>query len=505
MVGDYPLVNIDTREAQVENIKYPMAGMTSEEVTLGVFDMKTYTTVFMKTGEPKDHYLTCVTWDPTEKFIYIAELNRDQNDLKLNKYNALTGDFVATLFEEKNDDYVEPLHPLYFLKNKPDEFIWFSQRDGYQHLYLYNTKGVLLKQITSGYWVVTDYLGTDDKERFVFFTATKDGPIQNNIYSVDLKTGNYQRISPDHGTHYGMVSHSGDYVIDIYSSTEIVREYDMLDAKGNIVQVLQENSDPLKDYDLGKTSVFTIKAEDGTDLYCSMITPADFDSTKKYPVFLYVYGGPHSQLVTDSWLGGAGLFLNYIAEQGYVVFTLDNHGTSNRGLAFEQAIFRNLGTLEVADQMKGVEYLKYLPFVDPARIGVNGWSYGGFMTLSLMLKNPGVFKAACAGGPVIDWKYYEVMYGERYMDTPESNPEGYKNASLLNYVDQLTGKVLIINGTMDKTVVWQNSLTFIKKCVDEGKQLDYFVYPDHEHNVRGKDRVHLYQKIADFFDENLKK
>ncbi len=504
MVTDYPLVNIDTRIAEVENIKYPMAGMTSEEVTLGVFDMNTYNTVYMKTGEPKDHYLTCVTWDPSGKYIYIAELNRDQNHLKLNKYDVSTGDFVKTLFEEKNDDYVEPLYPLYFMKNKPEQFIWMSQRDGYQHLYLYNTNGELLNQITKGEWVVTEYLGTDAKEKHVYFLATKDSPIQKNIYSAELKTGQITRISPDHGTHQAKVSHSGSSIIDSYSSTDIVREYKIEDAKGNVVQILQENVNPLKEYDLGETTVFPVKAEDGTDLYCTMIKPADFDPANKYPVFLYVYGGPHSQLVNDSWLGGSGLFLNYIAQHGYVVFILDNRGTSNRGLAFEQAIFRHLGTLEVEDQMQGVRYLKSLPYVDTTRIGVDGWSYGGFMTLSLTLKNPGVFKTACAGGPVVDWKYYEVMYGERYMDTPESNPEGYKNASLLNYVDNLTGKILVINGTMDKTVVWQNSLSFIKKCVDEGKQLDYFVYPDHEHNVRGKDRVHLYQKIVDFFDENLK-
>ena len=503
MVADYPLVDIEPRIAEVKNIKYPMAGQTSEEVTLGVYDMKTGDIVFMKTGEPKDHYLTSITWDPTEKYIYIALLNRDQNHLKLNKYDIQTGDLVKTLFEEKQDKYVEPEHPLYFLKSNLGKFVWFSERDGFQHLYLYNTDGELLKQLTKGEWVVTEYLGTDEKEKTIFFTATKDSPIQQNIYSVEIKSGKITRISPDHGTHRGLVSFSGEYIIDIYSSTDVASEYKMLNSKGKLIRILLENDDPLKDYNLGEMSIFTVKADDGTDLYCRIIKPSDFNPSKKYPVFFYVYGGPHSQLVNDSWLGAAGIFQNYMAQQGYVVFTMDNHGTGNRGLEFEQAVFRNLGTIELNDQMKGVEYLKTLDFVDKDRIGVDGWSYGGFLTISLFLKNPGVFKVACAGGPVIDWKYYEVMYGERYMDTPETNPEGYENACLLNYIDQLDGKLLVINGTMDPTVVWQNSLTFIKKCVDEGKQLDYFTYPGHGHNVRGKDRKHLYEKIRMYFDENL--
>ena len=218
---------------------------------------------------------------------------------------------------------------------------------------------------------------------------------------------------------------------------------------------------------------------------------------------MYVYGGPHDQEVSDSWLGGAGLTLNYYAEKGFLVFTIDNHGTANRGRDFEQAIFRNLGTIEVQDQMVGVNYLKSLPYVDSTRIGVDGWSYGGFMTISMMLKNPGVFKVGVAGGPVIDWQYYEVMYGERYMDTPQENPEGYKNASLLNYVDSLSGKLMIIHGTMDPTVVWQNSLLFLQEAIKKGKQVDYFVYPGAGHGVGYADRDHLNEKIFEYFKENL--
>lgn len=503
MVADYPLVDITTRIAEVKNIKYPMAGMTSHEVTLKVYNLETGKTVTMKTGGPADHYLTSITWGPQGKFIYIGILNRGQNHLKLNKYDALTGEFVATLFEEKDPKYVEPEHPMYFLQDSDDKFIWFSERDGWDHLYLYNTKGELIKQLTKGNWVVTDLLGFYGKNK-VWITATKESPLESNIYSVNIKTSKIQRITPNHGTHRALINGSGKYIIDIFSSTDVSREYLLLDKKGKELRVIKKDKQPLADYNLGKMSIFTLKSNADDDLYCRLIKPIDFDSTKQYPVIVYVYGGPHAQLITDSWLGGAGLFLNYLAEQGFLIFTLDNRGSANRGRDFEQIIHRNVGVHEVADQMVGVNYLKTLPFVDTTKIGVDGWSYGGFMTINLMLSNPGVFKVAVAGGPVIDWKYYEVMYGERYMDTPDENPEGYKNSSLLNKVDNLEGKLLIIHGTSDPTVVWQNSLQFIKTAIDKDKDIDYFVYPGHGHNVRGINRAHLYKKITRFFNDYLK-
>ncbi|NOX84590.1 MAG: S9 family peptidase [Chlorobi bacterium] len=504
MVADYPLVDINQRIAKVKNIKYPMAGETSQEVTLGVYDLETGKTVFMKTGEPKDHYLTAVTWGPESKTIYIAILNRDQNHLKLNRYDVATGALQKTLFEEENPKYVEPENPLYFRPEHNDEFIWQSERDGYNHLYLFNTDGKLLKQLTKGDWVVTDFLGYYGKEKNeVWFLSTKTSPLQKNIYKVNIENGKITRISPDHGTHYALISKSGKYVIDIFSSTDITRKYQLVDSKGKTVRVIQKDKDPLADYKLGQMTISTLRAPDGTELYYRLIKPVDFDSTKKYPVIVYVYGGPHAQLVTDSWLGGAGLFLNFLAERGYIIFTLDNRGSANRGLAFEQAIFRNVGTIETKDQMVGINFLESLPYVDTSRIGVDGWSYGGFMTLTLKLRHPEIFKVAVAGGPVIDWKYYEVMYGERYMDTPQTNPEGYKKASVLNYVKNMNGKALVIHGTMDPTVVWQHSLLFIEKAVSLNKQVDYFVYPGHGHGVGGKDRVNLNEKIWEYFRDNL--
>jgi len=508
MVTDYPLVHItelSDRIAEEENIKYPMAGMKSHHVTVGVFDPVTQKKIFLNTGEPADQYLTNITWSPDEKYIFIQVLNRGQNFMKLNQYDAATGDFVKTLFEERNDDYVEPLHPLYFLKTKPDEFIYQSQVDGYNHLYLYDTDGKLIKQLTKGKWVVTDFIGLDSKDSKAFYISTEVSPLERHIYSVNLSNGKMIRISKAEGMHDAYASDDGKYLLDDYSSKTLPLEYTLETSDGKLLQTLLKNSNPFKDYKMPEMTIFTIKAKDSTDLYCRLIKPVDFDPNKKYPVIVYVYGGPHDQMITDSWLGGSSVSLHYLASKGYVVFTLDNHGSANRGLAFEQAIFRNLGTIELEDQMLGVKYLKKLSYVDTTRIGVHGWSFGGFMTVSLMLKQPDVFKAAVAGGPVIDWKFYEVMYGERYMDTPDENPVGYDNANLLNYAKNLKGKLLIIHGTADPTVVWQNSLSFVRKCIDEGEQLDYFVYPEQEHNMTGKDRVHLYHKIENYFNDYLKK
>jgi len=503
MVSDYPLVNVDERVARVESTKYPMAGMASEQVKLVIYNLSDASSVTINTGEPAEQYLTCVTWDPSEKYIYIALLNRDQNHLRLNKYDIETGMLVKTLFEEANEKYVEPENPLHFVNSKPDQFIWTSERDGFQHLYLYNTNGDLLRQLTAGQWMVTSYLGTDPAGTKAFFESTITGPLNQEICSVDLKTGKITVLSSHTGTHNAILNENGKYLIDTWSDTTVCREYTVIDDKGKMLQVLSTVKDPLEGYAVGETRIFTLKAPDNTELFCRMILPPGMDPAMKHPVIVYVYGGPHAQLISNSWLGGANYFLNYLAQEGYIVFTLDNRGSANRGLAFEQAIFRQAGTVEVEDQMVGVEYLRSLPWVDGERIGVNGWSYGGFMTLSLMLKKPEAFKAGACGGPVTDWKYYEVMYGERYMDTPQNNPEGYQKASLLDKAGNLQGDLLIIHGTSDPVVVWQHSQALLKQFISEGKLVEYFIYPGHGHGVGGKDRLHLNRKLEKFFDDHL--
>lgn len=504
MVADYPLIDYTTFPASLKIIKYPMNGQTSEEVTLGVYDIAQKKTVYIKTEGPKDQYLTAITWDPSEDFIYIGVLNRDQNYLKYNKYNVRTGEFVKTLFEEKDEKYVEPQHPAIFLPQTPNQFLWYSQRDGYMHLFLYDTDGNLINKVTKGSWVVTDFYGFSENENEIFIQSTAECSIQRHIYKINIHSGKMDILTQDHGTHNAIFSSDMKLFIDKYSSKDEPNVINIVGENGKIKERLLKAENPLKKYDLGEMKIGKIKAADGkTDLFYRLITPPNFDSKKKYPTIIYVYGGPHAQLVTDSWLGGASLWQQYMAQQGYVMFTLDNRGSSNRGLDFENVTFRNLGNVEMKDQMKGVEFLKTLPYVDQNRIGVHGWSFGGFMTSNLMTTYPDVFKVGVAGGPVIDWKYYEVMYGERYMDTPETNPEGFENSSILNKIGNLKGKLLIIHGGVDPVVVPQNSQDLLLKSQKLGVQVDFYPYPNSEHNVRGKGRIHLMQKVTDYFDTYL--
>jgi dipeptidyl-peptidase 4 len=507
MVGNYPIINWNEREAVNKDIKYPMAGMTSENVTLVIFDVATGKKVTIQTGEPKEQYLTMVSWEPTGKHIFIGILNRDQNHLKFNKYNASTGEFIKTLFEEKATTWVEPQHALTFLPNNPTQFIYQTDFNGYNQMYLYNTDGKLIKNLGFKDVVVTNLLGFDAKNAKINYIGTTNNGLDRQLFQVDLKTGKTVQLTTVSGTHNASVSSDGTMILDQYSNTTTPNEISILNIKTKMVNttlVKAENPFTGK-IDLPRIEMVTLTSPDGkTPLNGRLIYPANFDATKKYPVMVYVYGGSHAQLVTNKWLGGAGYFDMYMAQQGYVVFTLDNRGSDARGKRFCDVTHRNLGVNEMADQMKGVEFLKSKSFVDANKIGVFGWSFGGFMTTSLLTSQPDTFKVGVAGGPVIDWKYYEIMYGERYMDTPQDNPEGYAKTSLLDKVKNLKGRLLIIHGAQDPVVVQQHSMNFIEASIKAGKQVDYFLYPNHEHNVGGRDRIHMYAKIADYFDVHLK-
>ncbi len=508
MVANYPITNWNEREAINKDIKYPMAGMTSENVTLVVFDVTSGKKVTIQTGEPKEQYLTMVSWEPTGKNIFIGILNREQNHLKFNKYDAQTGAFVKTLFEEKASTWVEPQHALIFVPNNPSQFIYQTDFNGYNQMYLYNTDGKLLKNLGFGDVIVKDFLGFDNSASKINYIGTANNGLDRQLYQVDLKSGKTIQLTSISGTHNASVSSDGTMVLDQYSNVTTPNEISILNIKtkmANTTLVKADNPFTGK-IDMPKMELVTITSADGkTPLNARIIYPSNFDAAKKYPVMVYVYGGSHAQLVTNRWLGGAGYFDYYMAQQGYVVFTLDNRGSDARGKKFCDVNHRQLGVNEMADQMKGVEFLKSKSFVDQDKIGVFGWSFGGFMTTTLMTNQTDTFKVGVAGGPVIDWKYYEIMYGERYMDTPQENPEGYAKASLLDKAKNLKGRLLIIHGAQDPVVVQQNSMNFIESCIKAGKQVDYFLYPNHEHNVGGRDRIHMYAKIADYFDTHLKK
>ena len=514
MVADYPQVDIFPREATYEPDKYPMAGMTSHVVTVGVYDLNTDKTTYLKTplsleGSEEACYFTNIAWNPDGTVVYMFELNRDQNDCRLVSYDATTGERLAELYRETSDKYVEPMHPIQFLPWDSSKFIMQSQRDGYNHLYLYNNKGEQLKQLTKGQWVVMDVLGFNQKDKSIIIASNEKNAIQRNTYSVDIKTGKRTPLDNGRGSHRGELSESGQYLVDRYTEPDVPRNIDVVSVSSDFVTGkstrLLTAADPWQGYQQPIFECGTIKAADGkTDLYYRMVKPNDFDATKKYPTVVYVYGGPHAHNVEAAWHWYSRTWETYMAQKGYVLFILDNRGSENRGLAFEQATFRQLGQIEMQDQMKGVEYLKSLPFVDADRMGVHGWSFGGFMTISLMLNYPDVFKVGVAGGPVIDWKWYEVMYGERYMDTPQTNPEGYEKISLINKAGNLKGKLQIITGYNDNTVVPQHCLSFLDACIKAGTQPDFFAYPGEQHNMRGHASVHLHERITQYFEDYLK-
>lgn len=525
MVTDYPQVNTTARIAELVPDKYPMAGMTSHKVTVGIYNVKDGKTIYLQAGDPTDRYFTNISWDPDEKSIFVIELNRDQNHAQLVQYDAVSGQKIGVLYEEKHTRYVEPQHPLIFLPWDDSQFIYQTQRDGFNHLYLMDTKTKLkgewktgkdsedqyceyLKTIplTEGNWLVQDVLGFNTSRKEIIIASTEISPLQTNIFSLNVKNGKRTLIGMEDGTHQAKLSASGTYLIDYFTSNNVPREISILPTTGKKGTTLFTATDPLKkNYNLPEITVGTIKAADGeTDLYYRLIKPVNFDPNKKYPAIIYVYGGPHAQMIHNTRFYDARGWDLYMAQQGYVMLTVDNRGSDNRGIKFENCTFRHLGTEEMKDQVQGAKFLQSLPYVDADKIGVHGWSFGGFMTTNLMLTYPDIFKVGVAGGPVIDWQFYEVMYGERYMDTPQANPEGYKESNLRLKAGNLKGRLEVIIGGMDPTCVPQHSISFLRACIDAGTHPDFFIYPEDGHNMMGRDRVHLHEHITRYFLDHLK-
>ena len=505
MVTDYPQVNIFGRIAECEPDKYPMAGETSHVVTVGIYDVASNKTIYLNTGDPTDRYFTNISWSPDAKTVYMFELNRDQNDCRLVSYDAQTGERQRELYKETHEKYVEPLHPIVFLPWDATKFVMQSQRDGYNHLYLYSTDGKLIRQLTKGEWVVMELIGFNEKAKSIIYASNEVHPIQRNLFTVNVKNGKRKALDNGRGWHNAQLSPSGRTLLDNYSEPDVPRKIVVTNTETGKSRDLFTAKDPWAGYDVPTYESGSIKAADGkTDLYYRLVKPTGFDPQKKYPTVVYVYGGPHAHNIGASWHYASRSWETYMAQKGYVLFILDNRGSENRGREFEQATFRQLGQIEMQDQMKGVEFLKTLPFVDQERMGVHGWSFGGYMTITLMVNHPEVFKVGVAGGPVIDWKWYEVMYGERYMDTPQSNPDGYAKTSLLARAKDLKGKLQIITGYNDPTVVPQHCLSFIAECIKAGTQPDFFVYPGEPHNMRGHQSVHLHERITQYFEDYLK-
>ena len=505
MVTDFPLVDNSPRVAQLAPEKYPMAGMTSHKVTIGIYNPETETSVFLKAGDPTDRYFTNIAWAPDAKTLYVIELPRTQDKAELVAYDAATGERKGVLYTETHPRYVEPMNPIVFLPWDAGKFVYQTRRDGYNHLYLFDTTGKELKQLTSGEYEVIDFVGFNVAAKSIIIKANAETPVRHNLYSVNVNTGQRSLLDNGEGVHNAKLSATGRFLCDTWRAPEVYRQIDLVDTKKAVRTLLQQSGTPWADYEVPEFSSGSIKAADGkTDLYYRMVKPVNFDPNKKYPAVVYVYGGPHAHNVEEGWNYSSRPWEVYMAQKGYVIFVLDNRGSQYRGFDFESCTHRRLGVVEMEDQMKGVEYLKSLPYVDADRLGVHGWSFGGFMTTNLMCSYPDVFKVGVAGGPVIDWKYYEVMYGERYMDTPQENPEGYAGSDLTQKAKNLKGRLQIIVGYNDPTCVLQHSLSFLRAAADAGTQPDYFVYPGQGHNMMGRDMVHLHERITRYFEDYLK-
>ena len=511
-VTTFPLLDITSRTGTLREIKYPMAGMSSENVQLGIYSLTDGKTVYVKADEfGYDRYLTNITWTPDGSKILIQVLDRSQKHLKLNMYDVVTGDLIKTILTEDNEKYVEPRDPVWFLKGSSDLFIYRTDnRDGYRNLYLCDTEGNIRRLTETDADV--QYVANDGK--YVWYTSAEISPIENHLFRISVKPspkglskakfGKPEQLTVAEGWHNIEMSPDLTQYVDCWSNLTTPRVADLCSSDGKVIRNILTADDPTLDYAYTEISLGTVKSADGQyDNYYRLIKPIDFDPSKKYPTIVYVYGGPHSQMVTNTFLANLRRWEMHMAQRGYLVYVQDNRGTDNRGAAFEKAIHGQCGQAEMADQMEGVKMLMSLPYVDKDRIGVHGWSYGGFMTISLITNYPEIFKVAVAGGPVIDWKWYEVMYGERYMDHPERNPEGYAKTSLISKAKDLKGKLLICQGAIDPVVVWEHSLSFVRECVKNNVQVDYFPYPCAEHNVMGKDRIHLNDKITMYFEDYL--
>ena len=515
-VASFPLLDITTRTGSLKEIKYPMAGMDSEIVQVGVYDLVRCGGTYLKVDDfGEDQYLTNVCWTPDGKKVLVQVLDRSQKHMHLNMYDAHNGAFIKTILTEDNAKYVEPQDPVWFIKGSDNLFIYRTDnRDGYRNLYLCDLNGNVRRIANTD----ADLAYVGNNGQYIWYTSAEVSPVENHLFRVSIKVtesaaqkgaaavkiGKPQQLTTEEGWHSITMSPDYKHYIDSWSSLCVPRMTNLCSADGTVIRNLLEAEDPTAEYAYTEITLGTVKSADGKfDNYYRLIKPKDFDPSKKYPVIVYVYGGPHSQMVKNTYMAELRRWEMYMAQRGYIVYVQDNRGTQNRGAEFEKAIHRQCGQAEMADQMEGVKMLMELPYVDKDRIGVHGWSYGGFMTISLITNYPDIFKVAVAGGPVIDWKWYEVMYGERYMDHPDVNPEGYEKTSLINKAKDLKGKLLICQGAIDPVVLWEHSLSFVRACVVNNVQVDYFPYPCHEHNVTGKDRVHLHDKISMYFEDYL--
>ncbi|MBV8809976.1 MAG: S9 family peptidase [Acidobacteriaceae bacterium] len=497
----YPQTDLIVERAKPEPERYPQAGTANALVKLGVVSAQGGSTTWMDLGETSNTLLARVDWSPNSSQLAVQRFNRVQNELDLLFCNPGTG-AVRKILHEESKTWLNPADNLYFLKSRP-EFLWTSEQSGFRHLYRYSDQGELLGQLTRGDWMVTRVAAIDEANQKVYYTSTEASPLERQLYSVNFGGGTPIRMTQHAGTHYAHANSEGSYFVDTYSSMKQPPETVLLDAAGHQVAVLQPaDISQANRYDLLPRQVIPLKTPDGVTLYARLIKPAGFESGKKYPVIVSVYGGPQAQTITDSWAGVT--WEQVMAHRGYIVWELDNRGSANRGRAFEAPVYREFGKTEVADQRFGVEQLIKMGFADPARIGITGWSYGGYMTIHAMLRAPDVFKVGVAGAPVTNWHNYDTIYTERYMGLPDQNAPGYDAASNVKNAAKLEGKLLIVHNIEDDNVLFQNTMQMAKALEDANKEFFMQIYPQKTHGVSGPLRRPLYEEMTNFFDAHLK-
>lgn len=481
--------------------RYPMAGRAHSRVRVAVCDTTDFAVRWLEADPDEDVYWTNVAFAPGDGVV-IARVSRGQDQLELVRYDARSGRRIAVLLTENDAEWVEPERPPAFL---PDgRFLWWSSRSGHRHLWLHDADGGNPRQITRGAFDVQELLGVDAMAGMVWFAASGEDPRQRHLFAATLDGDDCRQLTRERGTHHAVLSPDRQRAFVQSSNLTSRPSSSILDLATGAGTALPGAHDPLAGFALPHQKLFQVRAEDDTVLYGHLLLPPDLADGQRCPLLLYVYGGPHVQLVTDQWMGGAPLWLQALAAEGYVVCRLDNRGTPNRGIEFEQAVHRRLGMLEVQDQLRAVAFCRQQPYVDGARIGVHGWSYGGYLTLRLLLAAPEAFACGISGAPVTDWAMYETGYTERYMDTPAENAAGYDLASCLPYVERLRAPLLLVHGTDDRTVMWSHSLAFVRKCIDHGKAVEYLPYPMQRHALAGKDRAHFLTTMQGFLARHLR-
>ncbi|WKN46357.1 S9 family peptidase [Tunicatimonas pelagia] len=488
--------------------KYPKAGETNSKVNVSIYQLEDQQTVSVDLGEETDIYVPRMQWTTDNNQLSIIRMNRLQNQLEIIHANATTGKATVVLTEESNT-YVDLdfNDQLIYLKNG-EQFVRTSEQDGFKHIYLHTVDGSLVRQITQGNWEVSEFLGVDEDKKLIYYTSTEVSPLERHLYTVRMDGKRKKRLTELPGTHSITLNPDFTYYIDRYSSSDQPLVVGLHQApSGKLVKVLEDNAKLKKavaSYRMGAKEYIQVPVDDTLKLNAYVIKPADFDSTKTYPLLMFVYGGPGSQLVRDSWLAGHEPWFHYLAQKGYLVACVDNRGTGARGRDFRTVTYNNLGKYEVADQIASARYFGKLPYIDAERIGIWGWSYGGYMTLLSTLLGSDVFSLGVSVAPVTNWRLYDTIYTERYLQTPQLNPKGYDEYSPLTHAEKLEADLLLIHGTGDDNVHFQNAVEMQNALIAAGKSFDSFYYPNRNHGIYGGNtRLHLFTMITAFITENL--